>query len=121
MAKGFAVPIRPNQQGGAEIVEGAEQLRQILLLALAESDDDNPFQVVGLTPDMIFDINDPSAHNRIKQRVRGIISKFSDRLILKPGTDIRVYQNVEGEINCEFDYYDIENNDTGTIKTQVGS
>lgn len=118
MATGLAIPVRPGSSGGAVTVTGSEQLRKVILLAVAAGDDENPFQELGNREDIIFQVNDPSIQGVIRQRIRRILSKFSDRAALDPSKGIDVYA-LEGEVYADFTVINLETDDPLNFNIQL--
>ena len=111
MAEGFSVPVRVNQGGGVKTEVGTDQLDKIIRLAFSAGDDDNPFQDLGISESIIFQVNDPSTHGVLRSRVRAILQKFADRIQLEPSKGIQIRENAAGEVNLSFDYIDLETNE----------
>jgi len=47
---GLSIPMTVNKGGGAKIENSDAQLHKLILQALQEGDDDNPFQDLGIQP-----------------------------------------------------------------------
>lgn len=119
MAVGLRVPVGVGRSGGAATEDAEEQLTKVLRQALLPGGDDNPFQEIGIPERFIFAINDSGTAGVIRQTVRKIITKFSDRMSLKPGTTIQLQQTAEGELQIQFEYIDLETNEPKDFILQV--
>ena len=82
MPKGLQIPLGVSKSGGAKIEDESRQLDKLVVLALLEGGDDNPFQNLGLSPSILYrDNSDASkfdAQTEITQKLQG----FKDRLKL---------------------------------------
>jgi len=108
MPTGLAIPVGVNKSGGARIeANESKQLRKILILALSEGGDSNPFQQLGLIPGLIFSIDNSAFRGRAERTLKAILAKFSDRVELAPDEQIKFEKGtVEGEIIMSFKYVD---------------
>lgn len=109
-SRGLVVPVYVAKGGGAATVEGDDQLRKVIELALASGDDDNPFQELGMREDIVFAVDSEGNHGLARQRVRRILAKFSDRVALDPKSPI-VVQSVKGQpgqVRCRFRIINLE-------------
>jgi hypothetical protein len=118
MAIGLTSPVGVGKSGGAAVESGGDQLTKILRLALLPGEDDNPFQELGIPEKFVFAINDSGTAGLIRQTVRRILTKFADRVALRPGTTIQLSQTAEGELQIQFEYIDLETNEPRMFELQ---
>ena len=116
MPKGLAVPVYVNKGGGAKVQPDDTQLDKLIVLAVQEGDDDNPFQDLGLSQRIIYDINDDGSKFDVKGDVERVLKSFDGRMKLDDdGVVIAEEQNdartSEGEMNVSFGYFNLEVDD----------
>jgi hypothetical protein len=58
------------------LVEGEEQLKKIIFLALSDCSSDNPFQDLGMDPDIVFANNDGETQARLNHRIVERFQRF---------------------------------------------
>jgi hypothetical protein len=75
MAGGLALPVAV-QQGRAAIVQGEAQLKKVIFLALMPCPSANPFQDLGLEPDLVFSINDEATEALVNRRIDDAFRRF---------------------------------------------
>ena len=108
MPTGLKVPVRVNKSGGAAIeTNESEQLKKLILLALSEGGDLNPFQSLGISPD-IFSIKDAAFRGRAKRAVEDVLAKFEALITLNPTKPLVFDDSVEGEVTVTFEYIDLQ-------------
>jgi len=120
MAKGLAVPVRISKSGGLQTIEGKDELRQILSLALSEGDDTNPFQSLGISRSMIFSIADVNALTILERNMLDILRKFSDRIGLDANNPIVFRRTENGEVQAYVRYIDKRTGEPGDLIKQLG-
>lgn len=120
MPKGLSIPVMPNVSGGANIEEEPQHTNTILKLALSVGGDDNAFQVLGLSEEIIFRINDPAVRGLARRSVENIIRKFNDRIVRDPSMPINFSINEEGQLNVEFRYVDLSTNRVNDFNEVIG-
>ncbi len=120
MASGLSFPVRASKSGGAAVDEESRQLQKILELAFSPGEDDNPFQALGISESVLFQVNDPSARGVLRSQVRKILSKFSDRVALDQSRQISIQQNEEGKLVLAFRYVNLETNQVTDFQTTLG-
>lgn len=110
MAKGLKIPVGVDKSGGAAI-EGSSsrQNKKILLLGLSEGGDNNPFQKLGIG-NLVFKIKDVATRAQIQREIEKVINQLSDRLVLHPDEPITFNEDVEGELEVNIKFIDIETN-----------
>lgn len=119
MAKGLAMPIRPNPSGGLLTVEGNDNDHKIIALALASDENDNAFQQkIGVGKDVIFNIEDQLSRTRVLIRLRRVFERFEAlnryRLVEDSIQWVGRYEDPtipEGEVQLRFQYTSLENTD----------
>lgn len=119
MATGFRVPVLPGPDGKVLKLSDTRQLKQILRLALSAGEDDNPFQDLGFSEDLIFAVNDPGSVGLIRQRVRRVLAKFSDRIAIPTNFPIEV-RRTESEIQVTISFIDLDNEEVESVTTSIG-
>lgn len=118
MAKGFSIPVGVDKSGGASLEDDPLHLSTILQSALSLGEDDNPFQNLGLDPQIIFAVNDPAAQARAKNSVERILRKYSDRVRLD--TSVPMSFSKDGEhLRCEFSYINLDTGERDTFSGVV--
>lgn len=115
MAKGLSVPCYVNNGGGAKIESEENQLNKLIILALQEGEDENPFQEIGLDPAIIYRINDETAKYDAKTNIETILKSFDGRLKLNSDGVVisgegNSPQDEEGEMNVGFKFIDLDTN-----------
>jgi hypothetical protein len=111
MATGFSIPVQTNASGGMATSSGDEQDTNVLMLALASTDNDNAFQQdEALGEAMIFDINDPGARAPVLARLRKVFQRFErlKRFKLKEDTIRWIENEDDGELILIFKYVALE-------------
>ena len=117
MPKGLAIPVSANKGGGALVEREENQLDKLVVSALQEGDDANPFQDVGLSPRVIFRINDDGAKFDAIDEIKRVLRSFGGRLkIGDAGIQIRDtgggdIQGNEGESHVYFEYMNLDLNE----------
>ena len=120
MSTGLKVAVGVNKSGGAATENSVDQLDKIIRLALSAGEDDNPFQNLGLSENLIFSPNDPATRSVVRNQVRSILSKFSDRMRVDPNFPIIVKQSDENEMELSFKFFDLENNELKVFSMSLG-
>jgi len=112
MQTGLSLPLRVNKGGGAKKDADGDQLHKLIILALQEGDDSNPFQDLGLDPKMVFRINDDASKFDIEEEILRVLKPLSGRMkILDPGIVLNpVYEGgqPEAEMHVSFEYINLE-------------
>jgi hypothetical protein len=118
MPTGLALPVQIGTYGRAKLVSGSELLRQLLLCSLRDCASENPFQDLGISQRLIFDINDAHAVGEVRTRIKQIFANFeAQRLAKLPGGDNSLIftQSEEGSLDVEIKYLDLETDKPDTI------
>lgn len=114
MAKGLNVPITVNKGGGASKTKPETQLDKLVVLAVQEGGDDNPFQDLGLKPNIIYRINDDISKFDVKEELQRVLKSFVGRLELGPdgivlkSSEDEQNQELQGEMNVMFEYLNLD-------------
>lgn len=115
MAKGLSVPLRVSKGGGAAKEQEDSQLDKLVVLAMQEGGDNNPFQDLGMKPKIIFRINDDAAKFDVVDDIKRILKSFEGRVELGPnGIVVDEKSNPqleEGESNVSFEYINLDINE----------
>lgn len=124
MARGLALPLRPNKTGGTALSEGDVQADKIIRLALSDADSDHAFQqYLGLTSRMIFSVLSPGFRARVLSRLFTIFAEFERRKLFKlvRGSIAWTRGPGPGEQTLEFRYINLESDEEETfVKTFTG-
>lgn len=126
-AIGLSIPLRVNKGGGAAKETEENQLDKLVVSALQEGGDENPFQDLGMKSRIIFRINDDAAKFDVVDDIKRILKAFEGRLELGPDgivvTDILNPQTEEAESNVHFEYINLDINEArefAEILTKLG-
>lgn len=107
MPTGLKVPVGVNRSGGAAIESNeGEQLKKLLFLAFAEGGDTNAFQELGISKTLIFSVQGASFRGKALRAIEAVLSKFRDRVKLRPDSPITFEDKGDGEIELSFEYID---------------
>lgn len=110
MATGLKIPVGVDKSGGAAVeVSSSKQNKKILLLGLSEGGDNNPFQKLGIG-NLIFKIKDVATRAQVQREIEKVVNQLSDRIVLLPDEPITFNESVEGELEVNIKYIDIETN-----------
>lgn len=104
-ARGIQVPMQA-VNGRLKMIGGEEYVEQLVLAAIGTPYSENPFQDVGLSEFMIFDVNDELVEGEIRSRIKERFQSLEDDQLarlesLKFETDgaekraLLVYTNLE--------------------------
>ena len=121
LTRGLSVPVGVGVNGGAKLNPAATHFDQTLALAFSEGLDDNAFQDLGISSEVIFEINDIAGQASIKRRIRDIASKFLDRIRLDPQRPVEFQKGDEGEIIMNVRYVDLATDEPNEFTTTFGS
>lgn len=111
MPTGLRIPVGVDLSGGAAIeTNSAAQNKKLLLLALSEGGDNNPFQNLGGFTELVFQIKEPSVRAKAEKRLRNIMLKFSDRMQLAQDSDIEFNMSESNQVTVSFSYVDLLTN-----------
>ncbi len=111
MYKGLSIPLTVNKGGGAKKEPETSQLDKLVVLALQEGDDDNPFQDLGLSSSLIYKINDDVSKYEAKVEIERALSRFRGRLKLSnDGVVIDSRESYDGESHVNFEYVNLDTN-----------
>lgn len=116
MATGLQVPLIASKSGGAPLQDDNTQLDKLVVLALLEGGDDNPFQELGLSPSILYRDNSDEAKFDVKNEVEQKLKAFKGRLSLTE-TGVVISEKLNPESPNEyssfvsFDYINMDVND----------
>lgn len=111
MPTGLRIPVGVNKSGGASVeTDEAAQNRKLLILALSEGEDNNPFQKLGGFRELIFQLKNAGVRARAESRLKQILGRYSDRIQLAPDKPIEFDFSGEGEVVLQFSYVDLLTN-----------
>jgi len=118
MATGLKIPVGVDKSGGARVETSVvDQKKKLLELAFSERGDDNPFQILGLDPGLIFSLKDAAFRGRAKLEVERILGNFQGLIELSPTDPIEFNFDNEGEVELSFKYVDLEVDKVEEFKT----
>ena len=108
---GLRMPVGVNTRGRADIETNAvEQTKKIIGLAFGENDDMNPFQNVGFTNGLIFQLADPAFRGKANREVERVLARLSERIEIAPDEVIQFDNLGNGEVEMSFKYVDLRTN-----------
>lgn len=114
MGTGISTIWKANGRGGVRIVRGREHVAGILSAALGNCESRNPFQSLGLGEDFIFDPDDPTVLNDIRESVESIIERLEgyELLTLQRRPDnLSLRRTAQGEYAMPIYIIDAEEDD----------
>jgi hypothetical protein len=126
MAKGIRLPVATNPRGGAEISEGSELLRQLIMLGVKPASNLHPWNQE-LTPraDIIFDINDGVLGSEFEGAIYDLFDDL-ERLGLaaiskgRGGIFVETQNRDKGELEVIVRYTDLEEMKSREIRFPTG-
>lgn len=120
MPTGLRMPVGVDGTGGAALSSGDDQNNKIIKTALSDCDSENAFQDIGLGIWMIYEIDSPEVQARALNFIRRMFRQFraEQRYKLLERT-IQFTKTVEGELDLEFKYLDIESDQETTFKASL--
>ena len=108
---GLRIPVGVNNKGRANVeTDATEQTKKILFLAFSENEDRNPFQNVGFTRGLIFQIINPALRAKASREIEQVLARLSERVELAPDTVIGFENKNNGEVEMSFKYVDLFTN-----------
>ena len=116
MVNGIKMPVKASKAGGTQFVTGSKQTEKIFRLALSVGSDKNPFQSIGLREEAIYQVEDSLAASEIRIEVERILNKFEGKIAIKPGSEIKLFRRDDEGIVCQFEWIDLETNETGEFQ-----
>ena len=121
--KGFAIPIRTNRRGGAQLISGTPHTEQTIRVGLTPNHSRNPFQAgggveVGISERLVFDVNAPGAAARAQREVTRFFRRLREAEIarLAPEDGVKVSPEAE-ELVARVKYIDLEADKEGEVET----
>jgi len=119
MTKGIAIPVGVDGSGGAALVDGEDNDRKLISVALSDCDNENAFQQdLGLGSDIVFDINDSRSRQKVLRKLYAIFDDFEANHKYKLMRDTIKWTESpeEGSMALEFKYLDLETDETSEFK-----
>ena len=120
MAIGLKMPVGVTSAGGAALLDEPDELRKLVILAISEGEDDNPFQQLGIDMRIIFAQNDPSAVALARSSITAILNKFDERLALDSSVPIQFNIEENGELRVQFRYVNLDSNEPNDFNEVLG-
>lgn len=116
MIRGLSLPLRVNKGGGAAKEKEENQLDKLIVLAVQEGGDNNPFQNLGLSSSVIYRINDETSKFDIADEIKRVLKSFKGRIELgSNGVVVNAENNTpqteEGVMNVSFEYMNLDIDD----------
>lgn len=115
MPTGLSVPINVNKGGGAKVQSEDTQIDKLVVLALQEGEDDNPFQDLGISQTILYRVNDDGAKFDAKTEIERVLKSFNGRIQIVDGIKISESetdpQTEEGELHVNFEYINLDTNE----------
>jgi hypothetical protein len=110
--RGLNLPVGVGPNGGASMVDGDDNDRKIISIALGSSENDNAFQQdITLGEELIFNTDDPAMRVKVLRKLETIFDKFrtKKRFLLKKETIS--WSSSDGETTLEFKYVNLESDE----------
>lgn len=124
MPTGLAVPMGPNNGGGAKIVSGDANDDKIIRLALGADDNENAFQQnIGLGEAQIFGLADQTTQAQVLRRLFEVFRRFKaqKRFVLAENTIKWEQDSATQELILTFDYVPVESTEPKTFSQNFAS
>ena len=122
MATGLKLPVGVNKSGGAAIQQNSQaQLLKVFGIALSEGGDQNPFQNLGISSNLVFQIQSRDFNSKAEREIERVLQGFTDRLELAPDEPFVFSQEREGETILTVRLFDIEQNESVDFKQRFVS
>ena len=118
MSTGMLSPLSASKKGGAVTVSGSDLIWQLLVTALRDCSSDNPFQDLGIGDQNIFSLSDQQSIAKLNLAVQRIFLQFEANQLarlVKGDRGIVFSKSVEGRLNCEISYVDLETDKSETL------
>lgn len=107
MASGLSLPIRC-VNGRAAIDVGEDQLKKIIMLTIADCDSDNPYQELGLEPNIVFAVNDTQVRSYARQRIIEAFKRLQSEGRAELLDEAPTFTDADGELVCSIKYVNLE-------------
>jgi len=98
----------------------------LLLLALQEGGDDNPFQDLGIDRSILFSVIDAAFRGRAERAINQVLAKFADRIQLAPDKPI-LFEIIPGtpdkdpSVEVSFEYVDLTTDKVEEFRNNFGN
>jgi hypothetical protein len=125
MAKGFAVPVRTNKRGGAQLIQGTPYTEQCIRVGLTPNYSRNPFQTgggveVGISEQIVFSVNAASVMVRARREVTRFFARLREAEIARLAPeDGLVMENAGEELIARVKYVDLEADREGEVESNL--
>ena len=103
-------------------MSGDEQLRKIIMLGLSDCDSANPFQDLGLTPDMVFQNQTPELEARIRRRVQDVFRALESQHRARLTDETLAFERLPAtqELVLPIRYLNLETNESADVPVAFG-
>lgn len=120
MARGLKLPVGVDERGRAAIEKDeSANTKKILILALQEGGDYNPFQNLGIDKRLIFSTKTSSFQGKALRAIRNVFDKYSLIARLDESRPITFQDEGEGAIAVEVFYIDLLTGNRESLKTTI--
>lgn len=128
MAKGLAIPLKPNRRGGAKTLQGSPYLDQVVRSGLQPNTSRNPFQQgdgvdVGISELVVFRVNDNNAEAFFSNQVNKFFRRLREAELaqLLPGQEGLSFtrESDTGELTATIRYLDLEADRESEVEINV--
>jgi hypothetical protein len=125
MSKGFAVPVRTNRRGGAQLIQGTPYTEQTIRVGLTPNYSTNPFQAgggveVGISEQIVFANNAVGVMARARREVSRFFARLREAEIarLAPEDGLQI-KNVGEELIANVHYVDLESDRENEVESNM--
>lgn len=124
MAKGFAVPVRTNKRGGAQLIKGTPYTEQTIRVGLTPNHSRNPFQTgggveVGISEQIVFSVNASSVLARARREVTRFFARLREAEIARIAPEGLKLENAAEELVARIKYVDLEADREGEVESNL--
>jgi len=124
MAKGFAVPVRTNKRGGAQLIQGTPYTEQTIRVGLTPNHSRNPFQTgggveVGISEQITFSVNASSVMARARREVTRFFARLREAEIARIAPEGLKLENAAEELVARVKYVDLEADREGEVESNL--
>jgi len=106
--KGISLPFAGTHTGGLATATDDGYIRQLLLTALSDCSNANPFNDIGLGQDHVFQPNTQRSRGQILVRVRKVFEDFERRKLARLNGQPRWGKSEDGVVQLNVSYYNLE-------------
>lgn len=110
---GLSLPVGPTKLGRSALAHGEVHVQKILVIALNDCDNENPFQQDrGLGNGMIFEVSSEELRAKVQRRLVEIFRAFEESELYRLDDEsIRWEEAVAGELSLTLKYIDLESDE----------